>query len=122
MKTVKVKIWFPDGAKEFKVPEVVAEKLLGILTSQKEVEKRRSSATLKPSEVLKHISNRSSSRERGASLRRLRENKGISQGQLAKDLGIARSNLTQIESGKRPIGPKMRKLFAEYFKVTPDLF
>ncbi len=43
----------------------------------------------------------------GDQIRKIRENKGISQQDLAKKMGISRQTLSKIENGKQSVGPKM---------------
>lgn len=51
---------------------------------------------------------------------RIRE--GLTQASLGSQLGIAQTNISQMELGKRPIGKALAKKFAEYFKTDYRLF
>ncbi len=64
----------------------------------------------------------------GARLRRLRESRGISQAELARQLGLSASYLNQIENDHRPLAlanlPRLCDLFGiepEYFSDAEDL-
>lgn len=48
-------------------------------------------------------------------LRGLRNREGISQAALGDSLGIAQTNISQMELGKRPIGKILAKKFANFF-------
>ncbi len=55
-------------------------------------------------------------------LRGLRNREGLSQALLGEMLGIAQTNISQMELGKRPIGKTLAKRFAEFFKTDYHLF
>ncbi len=50
----------------------------------------------------------------------LRERRGMSQAQLAKELNIAQSTLAMWERGKRGLKDDVIKQIAEYFSVSSD--
>lgn len=50
----------------------------------------------------------------------LRERRGMSQAQLAKELNIAQSTLAMWERGKRGLKDDVIKQLAEYFSVSSD--
>jgi HTH-type transcriptional regulator/antitoxin HigA len=50
-------------------------------------------------------------------LRHLLEAKGISQGQLAHQAGIAKSTISEVLAGKKPFSRQMIRKLADYFKV-----
>ncbi|MGX6994060.1 XRE family transcriptional regulator [Vagococcus penaei] len=50
----------------------------------------------------------------------LRERKGLSQPQLAKDLNVATSTIGMWETGKRGLKDETIKMLADYFGVTSD--
>lgn len=56
----------------------------------------------------------------GDRIKRLREERGLSQLELADRMGISNSVLSRIESGKRPIEDKELNLFADFFEVSGD--
>ena len=51
----------------------------------------------------------------------LMENRGLKQADLTPVFG-ARSNVSAVLSGKRPIGKQQAKALAEFFKVSVELF
>lgn len=53
-------------------------------------------------------------------LRELRKNKGITQSELAKMLGITQNNYSYWENGKVKIDNKSIELLADFFNVTTD--
>lgn len=52
----------------------------------------------------------------------LMENRSISQAQLAKNVGIATSTISEIISGKRKLTRKQIEKLSAYFKVSPAVF
>jgi HTH-type transcriptional regulator / antitoxin HigA len=50
-------------------------------------------------------------------LRHLMEVKGVSQIQLSRDTGIAKSTISEVLAGKKPFSRQMIRKLAEYFKV-----
>ena len=60
--------------------------------------------------------------EPGVALRGARVKEGISQTELASKLGIPPSNISEMESGKRPIGKKMAKRLSKALTVDYRLF
>ena len=50
-------------------------------------------------------------------LRHLMEAKGVSQMQLSRDTGIAKSTISEVLAGKRPFSRQMIRKLADYFKV-----
>jgi transcriptional regulator with XRE-family HTH domain len=57
----------------------------------------------------------------GEKIKRLREQKGLSQEDVAKRLGILRVTLSQIESGSRKICAEELAAFARLFNITTDI-
>lgn len=55
-------------------------------------------------------------------LKAAREMAGITQAALAKKLGMPQGNISQIESGKRPIGKKLAKRLAKIFNLGYRVF
>lgn len=53
-------------------------------------------------------------------LRKLRKDKKLTQGELSKELGVARSLIGMIETGKQEGGRDFVKKVAEYFNVSID--
>lgn len=51
-----------------------------------------------------------------------RQMAGITQVQLAKKLGMPQGNISQIESGHRPIGKKLAKKLSEIFNLDYRVF
>ena len=58
----------------------------------------------------------------GSAIRGLRLREGLTQEQLALRLGIKRTNLSEMENGKRPIGRNMAKRLAEVLKTDYKVF
>lgn len=55
-------------------------------------------------------------------LKELREKKGISQGELEKQIGLSQSSVSKYETETREIGVDLAIEFADYFGVTLDYF
>ena len=53
-------------------------------------------------------------------LRELREEKGLSQRQLAKELGFSPNTICQYETGKREPDIRTIKKLCDFFEVTSD--
>lgn len=51
-------------------------------------------------------------------LRHLMETKGISQLQLSRDAGIAKSTISEVLAGKKPFSRQMIRKLAGYFKIN----
>jgi len=58
----------------------------------------------------------------GSAIRGLRLREGLTQEQLARLLGIKRTNLSEMESVKRPIGKNMVKRLAQVLKTDYKVF
>lgn len=58
----------------------------------------------------------------GVALRGARGKEGMSQGELAKKLGIPQGNLSKMENGKRPIGKAMAKRLADILNIDYRVF
>ncbi|MEW6387951.1 MAG: helix-turn-helix transcriptional regulator [Thermodesulfobacteriota bacterium] len=58
----------------------------------------------------------------GSAIRGLRLREGLTQEQLAGLLGIKRTNLSEMENGKRPIGKNMAKRLAQVLKTDYKVF
>ncbi|MEK4732836.1 helix-turn-helix domain-containing protein [Paenibacillus sp. FSL L8-0641] len=56
----------------------------------------------------------------GDRIKLLREERGLSQLELAERIGINNSVLSRIESGKRAIEDKELNVFADFFEVSGD--
>jgi transcriptional regulator with XRE-family HTH domain len=53
----------------------------------------------------------------------MREKKGLTQRELAHNLGISQNYIPALESGARRPGPKLRQALIKFFNATPaDLF
>jgi transcriptional regulator with XRE-family HTH domain len=60
---------------------------------------------------------------RATGLRAMREKKGLTQRELAHNLGISQNYIPALESGARRPGPKLRQALIKFFNVGPqDLF
>jgi transcriptional regulator with XRE-family HTH domain len=60
---------------------------------------------------------------RATGLRAMREKKGLTQRELAHNLGISQNYIPALESGARRPGPKLRQALIKFFHVDPeDLF
>ncbi len=55
-------------------------------------------------------------------LRGLRNREGLTQSALGELLGIAQTNISQMELGKRPIGKAVAKRLADLFKTDYRIF
>lgn len=60
--------------------------------------------------------------EAGATLRGLRMRDGLTQKELAQEIGIAQANISKMEHGKRLIGKAMAKKFASFFHTDYRIF
>lgn len=60
--------------------------------------------------------------EAGATLRGLRMREGLTQSELAQEIGIAQANISKMEHGKRLIGKAMAKKFASFFHTDYRIF
>lgn len=58
----------------------------------------------------------------GSAIRGLRLREGLTQEQLARLLGIKRTNLSEMENGKRPIGENMAKRLEQVLKKNYKVF
>ncbi len=58
----------------------------------------------------------------GSAIRGLRLRGGLTQEQLARRLGVKRTNLSEMENGKRPIGKNMAKRLAQVLKTDYKVF
>jgi DNA-binding XRE family transcriptional regulator len=58
----------------------------------------------------------------GSAIRGLRLRQGLTQEQLAHLLGVKRTNLSEMENGKRPIGKNMAKRLAQVLKTDYKVF
>ena len=58
----------------------------------------------------------------GSAIRGLRLREGLTQEQLARLLGIKRTNLSEMENGKRAIGKNMAKRLAQVLKTDYKVF
>jgi len=58
----------------------------------------------------------------GSAIRGLRLREGLTQEQLAHMIGIRRTNLSEMENGKRTIGKNMAKRLAQVLKANYKVF
>ncbi len=58
----------------------------------------------------------------GSAIRGLRLREGLTQEQLAHLLGVKRTNLSDMENGKRPIGKNMARRLAQVLKTDYKVF
>lgn len=56
----------------------------------------------------------------GERIARLREQRGMSQPQLAKELNVATSTIGMWETGKRGLKDESLRILADFFNVTTD--
>ncbi len=54
-------------------------------------------------------------------LRHLMESKQIKQAQLSRDTGIAKSSISEVLMGKKPLSRQMIRKLADYFKVDVSI-
>ena len=54
-------------------------------------------------------------------LRHLMEAKGVTQAQLSKETGLAKSSVSEVLAGKKPFSRQMIRKLADYFKVDVSL-
>jgi transcriptional regulator with XRE-family HTH domain len=60
---------------------------------------------------------------RATGLREMREKRGLTQRELAHQLGISQNYIPALESGARRPGPKLRQALIKFFNVNfEDLF
>lgn len=100
----------------FLVPKLQAEGILKLL-SDFEVDEKNSVPWRVPVQDLidKHT-------EPGLMVRGGRVKEGLTQADLAERLGVHPSNVSEMESGKRPIGKAMAKRLAKVFKANYKVF
>jgi transcriptional regulator with XRE-family HTH domain len=55
-------------------------------------------------------------------VRTLRRNRGLTQAELAAELGISRSHLSKVENGADAAGRQMLEAMAVFFQVSVDTF
>jgi transcriptional regulator with XRE-family HTH domain len=55
---------------------------------------------------------------RATGLRAMREKKGLTQRELARNLNISQNYIPALESGARRPGPKLRQALMQFFKVN----
>ncbi|MEO6797862.1 MAG: helix-turn-helix transcriptional regulator [Candidatus Dormibacter sp.] len=55
---------------------------------------------------------------RATGLRGMREKKGLTQRELARNLGISQNYIPALESGARRPGPKLRQALMKFFNVN----
>jgi len=58
----------------------------------------------------------------GSAIRGLRLREGLTQQQLAQLLGIKRTNLSEMENGRRPIGKNLARRLAEVLRTDYKVF
>ncbi len=56
-----------------------------------------------------------------AMLRHLVESKGVTQSQLSQEAGIAKSTISEVLAGKKPLSRQMIRKLSEYFKVDASI-
>jgi HTH-type transcriptional regulator/antitoxin HigA len=54
-------------------------------------------------------------------LRHLMEAKGVTQAQLSKETGLAKSSVSEVLAGKKPFSRQMIRKLADYFKVDVSM-
>ena len=54
-------------------------------------------------------------------LRHLMEAKGVTQAQLSRDTGIAKSTISEVLAGKKPFSRQMIRKLAGYFRVDVSI-
>ena len=54
-------------------------------------------------------------------LRHLMEAKGVTQAQLSKETGMAKSSVSEVLAGKKPFSRRMIRKLADYFKVDVSM-
>lgn len=55
-------------------------------------------------------------------LRGLRTREGLTQAELAKKLGVKQHHISEMENGKRPVGPEMARRLEEVFGTSRKAF
>lgn len=65
------------------------------------------------------LSNQDEIRER---IIQIRQERGLSQNQLAKDFGISRTHYCNVENGKKPITESFLKVLASGYKIPMEAF
>ena len=96
--------------------DIPKKKIQGLLVSLKEY----SEGAVPWREALKEVI--ANGGEAATSLRGARGRDGMTQVELAEKLGIPQQNISEMESGKRPIGKAMAKRLAAIFRVNYRVF
>jgi len=118
MKTHHTEIKIKKGSRyhSYKVPESVAKRIVGSISKYKQEEKPVPWEEVVKADIEARGGN-SSYFIKGA-----REAAGMTQTELAEKLGIQRTNLSNIEREKRPVGKELAKKIGEIFKVDYRVF
>ena len=106
------------GSEHFKVPKEMAKAVLVLLRGTVDSDEDLVSAS--ESNVIQNLDTKFG--RPGACLQGARVKEGLSQVDLAEELGISQSNLSKMELGKRPIGKAMAKRIADILKVDYRIF
>lgn len=117
-KTLHTEIKIKEGNRYrlYKVPGPVAKRIVSSLSRYKEEEKAIPWRDALKEDIEAGGGN-STYFIRGA-----REAAGMTQTELAEELGIQRTNLSNIERGKRPVGKDLARKFGKIFKVDYRVF
>lgn len=111
--TNHIEIYMKGQQRHFAVPQEVSEGLLKIL-------KTYESDWVPASEVFPEL--KDSSQRPAIALRGARQKEGLSQEELALKLGISQSDVSKMESGKRPIGKRMAGRLAQVLNIDARVF
>ena len=117
MKMRPTEIQIKSGDKVFNFTDVPASKLKPILISLKEY-----SDEALPWREVASSRIKASGGESAYMVRTSREMAGMTQTELAKLLKMPQANISQIETGKRPVGKALAKKLAKVFKVDYRVF
>ena len=117
MKTRPTEIQIKSGEKVFHFTDVPASKLKPILVSLKEY-----SDEALPWREVSQARIKASGGEAAHMVRTSREMAEMTQTKLAYLLKMPQANVSQIETGKRPVGKALAKKLAKIFKVDYRVF
>lgn len=108
------------GNKKFTVPKETAKAVLVLLRGSVESENQSDVISFHNSEVIRSLDAKFT--RPGATLLGARIKEGLTQVELADKLKISQTNLSKMESGKRPIGKAMAKRIAKVLNIDYRLF
>ena len=113
-----IEITFRDKSNRlFRLPR---ERAKGLLTLIQDFEVKDDGEIIPADEVFKDLHNKYG--KGGSILRGLRAREGLTQVELAEQLGVPQTDISQIETGKRTIGRKMSERIGKVFHIDYRVF